>query len=273
MARSFNKHNETEMRLINVLAHSEGLISREDFVHISNKSLLSRYKAAGYIEQAKTAGKNVFQITELFKREYCKQIDPFHRFSGSHSFGHSSGLNRVLSHLPVDASIQTGSEILREFNAMLRDNNNSIYARLSEIQTNCQSKLFDAQQIYSAAKTPLEQATALAEVHKLEHSYQQLTDEQNRWSIPDVRVSMEREQLKELIDRTQEHYEQCQCSDFQRQLYNIGLTRMNELYATGESKVELNIEIITNQYGPDDIQAKEVWAECCNTTPIIYISV
>ena len=63
MAKKFNIHNPTEMRLVNVLAHGEGLITRDDFVGLSNKTMLSRYKTEGYIREAKNAEKGVYEIT------------------------------------------------------------------------------------------------------------------------------------------------------------------------------------------------------------------
>lgn len=272
MAKRFNVHNETEMHLVSVLANGEGLIHRDEFVHLSNKTMLSRYKAEGYIQEARNAGKGFYEITERFKREYCAQLDPFHRFSGSHSPTHSAGVNRVLSYLPSGVHIQTGSEIQSEFNTILQAGSHPVYTRMSEILHLCREHLTETKLALEAAKTDIQRAELTAEVDRLNARHCRLMNIRTRWSTPDLRVTLERDQLKTLIDRVEEHYDEFHGSDFQKHFYNLGITRMMELYASGEREITLNIEITTSNYDWMDVDAKEVWSECCNTTPIIYIA-
>lgn len=272
MAKKFNTHNETEMRLVNVLAHGEGLIDRDEFVRLSNKTMLSRYKSEGYIQEARNAGKGVYEITERFKREYCAQLDPFHRFSGSHSPTHSAGVNRVLSYLPSGVHIQTGSEIQAEFTTLLQASSHPAYNRVSEILYLCREHLAETKLALESAKTDVERAALTAEADRLNARCARLMNVKERWSTPDLRVTLERDQLKELLDRAEEHYQSYHCSDFQKYFYDLGIKRMMELYASGEREITLNIEITTSNYDWMDVDAKEVWSECCNTTPIIYIA-
>lgn len=212
MRKPFNLKNPTERRVLEILANGEGIISREEFLAVSNNTMLSKYRAAGYLRQMPNAPKGVYQTTEAFKAQYHRQVDPAHEFSGGSSPVHASGVNRILSDLPDGVAVQTGQSIQNEFRHLSKD----------------------------------------------------------RYSTADLALTMSRGQLDDFLTAIHQHYLNYDFPHYQQYLYNVGVLRLQELAAAGEESTHFYVEIVTSNYGTEEIQAKEAFSYQTDT-PIIYI--
>ena len=271
MPRQFNQKNPTEMGIVRMLAYGEGLIHKEDFIKYANKTLLSRYKTAGLVEEYKGGEKGLLQITDQFKRAYREQIDPKHTFSGSHAPNHASGLNRVLSQLSGNAPMKSGSQLQWELKSMTLCDTNPYYTRSHELIMRNREEIAKAEAAYQAAATDQERAARLEALEFAKQKHTQAMLRNRRCSIPDLAVTLTRPQLESFIEQQREYYDRCICPDFQRDLYEESIRRMEQLAASERPTVTLNIEIITDNYGRMDIQAKENWSFCTDGGPVIYI--
>lgn len=110
----FNRHNPTEREVVRLLAYGEGIITKERFLSVSNRTMLSRFRTAGLLKEKPDAEKGVFQITDKFKQAYLQQIDPDMRFAGSGSVTHSAIVQDALRLIPSTATLTSGEAIKRE---------------------------------------------------------------------------------------------------------------------------------------------------------------
>lgn len=268
--RKFNIKNPTEMKILHILAYGEGVIHRDDFIKYSNKTLLSRYKTAGLLKPYPAGEKGLYQITEQFKQAFRQQIDPDHKFSGSHAPDHASGVNRVLSQFPTQAQLKSGCELQWEHRLEQLNAHSPYHARASHLLHLNQQAFYKAQAALDAAQNQSQRAFLLEQREQARQKLAQSANLQNRCSTPDLAVTLTRDQLCDFLQRQREEWEQPR-SRFQQELYQRSIQRMEQLVSSAQPVVTLFIEIVTDNYGRDDIQAKENWSYCTENSPIVYI--
>lgn len=250
----FNKNNKTEMQIIRVLGNSEGIISREQFLQISNRTMLSRYINKGLLTQVKNAEKGVYQITAKFKREYMREIDPKQSFSGSGSLAHSSGLNTAISLLPRTSELKTGQAIKREFDS---------YRKTPQFQislTKLQERYYkDLQEIRAKPQTENRAYNGFI-LNRAENSYKMIMDERKAFSTPDIGAIMTLEELSSFRDNLVEYHASHRLSERKNELLRETISKLREMERSYSQPVQVHIEIVTGSYGNVEIQQKENWA-------------
>lgn len=266
----FNTHNPTEVNLLRVLAYGEGIISRDQFLEISNKTMLSRYIKAGYLKQAPNAEKGIYQTTPKFQRDYRRQIDPQHQFSGSGSATHSGGLNFAIALIPGGAKLQTGQEIKREFDRFRKTGE---YRRaLSRIQAREYEALKDARAAIQEAKGAHDVAYANYQLNAAQARYDLANDERRACSSPDLSITLTREQLEDWRGNLGNYYlNKDGLSHRQMTLLHQTITRLQELEKTTDREITICLEIITGSYGPVEICQKENYVETTGAN-LVYLS-
>lgn len=250
--KRFNERNPTEMNLLRTLAYGEGIISKEQFLSIANRTMFSRYRTEGYLKQAPNAAKGVFQITEKFCKQYRHQIEPTHRFSGSGSVRHSAGLNAAIQALPKGVTLTTGKQIQTDFE---RFKNISQYENaIADQREQIKAKLDRAEQAALTDKS----AQTLRAYEDIKRLYGQMQNETKCCSTPDLQATFTRDQLQEYINQERGHAPE------------QTIDRLEALLLTStDYEITVAIEIVTGSYGSLDIAAKETYSTVTQT-PIIY---
>lgn len=255
--KRFNQRNPTEINLFRTLAYGEGIISREQFLSIANRTILSRYRTEGYLKQASNAAKGVFQITDKFKKAYLHQIDPSHKFSGSGSVQHSTALNQTIAALPAGVKLTGGKEIQADFD---RFKATKEYQKvIAELRQQARADLAERRQAVTDTGT----AQALRAYDDARRLYLQTLDEKKCCSTPDLQATFTHDQLEAFISTL---------SMTQDKTREQAIERLQSLLAsTTAQELTVCIEIITGSYGSLEIQAKETYS-AVTQTEIIYIS-
>lgn len=266
----FNKRNATEMRVVRVLGHSEGIISREQFLQLSNRTMLSRYINNGLLAQVKNAEKGVYQITPKFKSTFRKEIEPRHQFSGSGSLKHSAGLITAISLLPQKSELTTGQAIKKDFDRYRKTV--QCQMALSKIQERNLQKLEETRaQIETIAQQNKACATYL--LNQATSSYKLSLDEHKAFSTPDIKATMTLEDLRGFRENLIEYSRTHELSVRKDYLLKQTVSKLNQMernyYNSGP--VSLCIEIVTGSYGNVEIEQKENWAEATGSD-LVFLS-
>lgn len=265
MFKTFNQHNPTETRLLSVLANGEGIITADEFKAIANATMLSRYKAAGYIKQMPNAQKGTFEITDKFKTQYRRQIDPSHRFSGSHAPAHAAGVNRVLACVPDGATVQTGQRVQREFQR-ITSATPAFHREMASIAAHWEQE----RDFYAATRPANEQEEAVLHHEAILAHEKYLSAASETVSTPDMGLRLDAHQLHDFARSMFQHYLNYSGSAFTQRLYDEGMRRLLEVDRRGDSTAHIYIEIVTDAYTSLDIFQKECWADTTDSI-IVYI--
>ncbi len=266
----FNTHNQTELNLLRVLAYGEGIISRDQFLEISNKTMLSRYIKAGYLKQAPNASKGVFTTTAKFQKDYRRQIEPQHQFSGSGSATHSGGLNFALTLIPEGARLQTGQAIKGEFDRFRKTG--EYHRALSKIQEREYEALKQARAAMQEATGAHDIAYANYQLNAAQARYDLASDERRTCSAPDLSITLTHDQLEEWRGNLGNYYlNKDGLSYRQMTLLHQTVQRLHELERTTSGEITVCLEIITGSYGPIEIAQKENYAETTGAN-LVYLS-
>lgn len=251
----FNKNSKTEMQIVRVLGNSEGIISREQFLQLSNRTMLSRYISKGLLSQVKNAEKGVYQITAKFKREYTREIDPKQAFSGSGSLTHSTGLNTAISLLPKTSELRTGQAIKKDFES---------YRKTPQFKialANLQDRYYRNLQEVKSTQQGSNHAYNGFILNRAENSYRIIMDERKAFSTPDIRATMTLDELRIFRDNLLEYHSSHKLSERKNQLLKETVSKLNQMERNYCSPVHVYIEIVTGSYGNVEIQQKENWAD------------
>lgn len=263
----FNLHNSTEMEVLRHLAFGDGIITKDQFLSISTKTMLSRYKSAGLIEQRKNAEKNIFQITNRFKSLYLKQIDPDHRFACSGSKSHSAVLFDAINVIPKTATITTGQTLKEEFQKFQKTT--EYFTRTAEIQKNYQNKIMQlSATVSNTAASFLDRCNAMIEL-KQQTTFSKM---ESLCSTADLRISVTREEISQMLEElTNRHLNYDLTPKHERFLLHSINTLQHVQENMTTERVDILVEAITDTYGAVQIEQKFNISYVLDT-PIIFIT-
>lgn len=261
----FNVHNPTEMAVLRKLAYGEGIITREQFLNLGNRTMLSKYRTAGLVRQMPNAKEGVFQITDKFKTEYTRRIDPNHKFSGSGSPTHAAVLYEALGFIPASAQLTTGQQLKEDFDRFQQTR--AYIEATREIRNRYQDERAAAIEAYHSA-----QAADRAAAFDRYHTAEQLCKMDKLCSTPDLAVTLTAGEVDSLITDLANYYLNApQLSDGQTWAYGQAIRTLQEVQASGAETVTVYIEAITDSYGNLEIEQKENFSAVMGA-PIIYFS-
>lgn len=261
----FNLRNPTETGLLRVLSYGEGIITRDQFLETANRTLLSKYRTNGLIKQKPDAPKGVFQTTDKFQRLYLQQVNPEHHFSGSGSMNHSSVLYETLKLLPQDAPLISGQTLKAE----LEQAQKSMEYQRKEIELRERYK--DER---DAASVQLRHAQNLMQRYEALNRYNEankLYSRENLCSAADLKVTLNRDQLDELLTRFHDRYRNDELTQRQERFTYHAIQQLQQLQASGTETVEIFVECVTDSYNNIQIQEKLATSFVLDT-PIIFVS-
>lgn len=251
----FNEKNPTEMNIVRILAHGEGIITQEDFISVTNKTMFSRYKSQGYLVKAKNAAPGTYQITGKFKRDFCRQIEPQHKFSGSGSPTHARGLNRAIHLLPTGAKLTTGQELKQDFEKFRKTA--TYHQALAEIQKRTLAELQKVEAQAAADKS----RNYTYELRAARSSYELACDSRGACSSPDLAATMSHQDLEDFRGELCNYYLNNDMSKNKLYLLHQAITKLQHLENTTKGEVTVHIEIVTGSYGSVEIEQKENYEE------------
>lgn len=220
----FNTHSKTEMRMLKMALKGEQHIHKDTFLKNSNQTLLTRWKASGYIKQVNNAEKGQLQFTDKFKKEVVNQLGIKPTYSSTGSFTHANGVAAALSFVPDTVSfleIKNEDEIKSDFKELQKDINTPII--------------------------------------------------NEKVSVPDLQVNMTREQLNEfkenLISYTND---MSNLSNRDIEHCRNSILRIEQVLETSEDTViNISIEVITNNYGEEEIREHLNYERVVNTVVLL----
>lgn len=250
----FNVKNPTEMNIVRLLAYGEGIITKDDFISVANKTMFSRYKTKGYLVKAKNAAPGTFQITGKFKRDFCRQFEPRHKFSGSGSSVHSRGLNRAINFIPPGAKLTTGQELKQDFEKFRKTA--AYHQALAEIQKRTLGELQKVETQAAADKS----RDYTYELRAARSSYE-LASSRDACSSPDLAATMSHQDLEDFRGALCNYYINNDMSQRKLYLLHQAITKLQRLEDTTKGEVTVHIEIVTGSYGAVEIEQKENYEE------------
>lgn len=263
----FNIHNPTELAVLRQLAYGEGIITKAQFLELANRTMLSKYRTAGLIRQMPNAREGVYQITDKFKSEYLRRIDPTHKFSGSGSPTHAAALYEALTFIPKTAELITGQALKDHFARYQRTV--GYHQQAQTIREDYQAQRQEAKAALAAA-SPDQKAAAL-DRYRAADQLCRLDDD--LCSTADLAMRVSREEIDTLLTDIGNRY----LNDdhmTQRQAWACSHA-IRTLQAVQDSMTEqtavIMVEAITDSYGRLEIEQKENYSAVMHT-PIIYFA-
>lgn len=262
----FNQHNKTEMNLIRHLVYGEGLIRHDAFLEIANKTLLSRYKAANLIRQKPDAEKGVYMITDKFKQCYKSQIEPRHAFSGSGSMKHSEILHNIIKILPRDVHITSGETLKQELEQLQKTAEYQQKERILREEYREQREI--CRNEVREAPNAMERYEALTRFNL----YNRLSSMDKLCSAADMRVSLNREQVDQLLTTLFDRHLNEELTQREERFVSHAIRTLQQIQTNStETITEVLIEAVSDSYGTIQIEQK-LNTSSVLSTPIIFFS-
>lgn len=263
----FNTHNPTEREVVRLLAYGEGIITRERFLSVSNRTMLSRFRAAGLLKEKPDAEKGVFQITDKFKQAYLRQIDPDMRFAGSGSITHSAIVQDALRLIPSTASLTSGEAIKRELEEYQKTAD--YHSREADLRTWYKQECEKAKEELRQAQTPMDRYEALDR-----HNFcNRFSNSDKLVSAPDFKAELTSGEIDQMLSSLMDRYYNDERLTEREQKFTheaIRTLQQAQTCMTGTT-VTIFFEAVTDNYGRVELEQKENCSIILNT-PIVYFA-
>ena len=275
-----NWNNKTLEKVARYLLYSEGRLSKDQIIEIGNQTLFYRLKSGGYIEEVKNTDKGIFKTTDKLRSQYKTNIDANARWSGSGSTEHSKGVYNVINLLPeniiMEGKIQTEEFLKDEF---------KMFKRQEEYKTNLQNykNKLNSDKMELVAKynkdlkeTPIDRQALLKasydkKIEQIDYRLKVLNDNNRGISNPDFRVIASRDQTKEILENLRNERDNIDNAN-KIDRFNIAINKIENIISRvgATQEIQLNFEVITENYEARDIIAKENY-EVITGQEMIYI--
>lgn len=265
-------NNKSEMKVLTALVNSERYISKDTFLSMGSKAMLSRWTKAGYIEESKTG---FLKATDAFYKEARYRTTPAIKTSGSGSPIHSQGIVNAIRLLPSSLPFQDKSgERLIQNSQEVKDSfrewrtgagryeyekrDAEIRQEWKEAPSRAENALNEAKALgdgkaYADAMRAYQEAVRLAE---------RAETEQSVVSTPDLTVKMTASEMIEYAENLRGHGEEM--SQWRnREAYTKAAERLEQIASSisGGGRVEIAVEITTEHYSGVDIATHAAYAE------------
>ena len=275
---NFSKKNNSLIRFGQAAMLSSGILSRENIIDLSNKTLFGQLKNEEYIQE--TSEKGVFRTTEKFEKKWSEYTGDVRMFGGTTSGEqHQRLVSDIVSKVPdstlFSGSFKNGNVIAtetkqyKETTAYKNDLNmlrKQVTNELRDLESDYQSKM-------DSTSNSLEKASIKAEY--LEQKgvltmHDQVLHSKKPISAPDFQISINTSECESFFNAIRELEQDEHYSRYKDQ-WEDNIDKMQEYVSSSEEDVvTLNIEVIDRNYSARDIYQKEVWG-CLNSQPVFYL--
>lgn len=254
-------------RLANHLHYSEGRMSKENMIVTGTKTLFYQLKKGGYIEEVGHS-KEVFKVTDKFKRQYNTHIHSDARWGGSGSSYHAEGMNQVIRLLPA----QVVEEHRIQTEEMLKDS-----FKIERITKEYNERLEELKESYRLQREELVKAFQKGELSKGECILQEekinfqekVLGSEKAVSVADLSVQLDKEEVEAfreaLLSRAHE-------DNHNQRIWESAAAQLQHIEYTTQEQVEICIEVITDQYSSAHIQTKVNYQTLCQKIVILVPS-
>ena len=250
--------------LLKFVSNTQGCFSKESFYAAGANSSTERYwLKAGLMEIKQNAKETTFALTPKFAREYKKQIDvqkPCSR-SGINSYRHSEALAKTVLAIPKDVA---SDRILNDSEAKNGDYQKppqyEIDKRVNEIADAITNRYLETKIAYESASGE-EKVNLYYQLQEAQKMYEHVSEDRV-YRSPDLVVTFTPAQLQEFHDNMKAIYDEKHfCAGRNKELAYEGLHKIERLIAqsvvTHTTEITVSMEVITNNYGADEIQLHE----------------
>lgn len=270
-----NFNNSKTIQVINYLQLAENRLSREEILSIGNKDILYKLKNSGYIKET---SKGNFQGTKKLRTEISKRTG--NQFGKGSSSQHSQKLLSVAKCIPSQVienrGFKTGIELEKQFNQF--KTTQEYTERTKQARQEQISKIESLNQYHTSVQTSI----SITEREKLQENINYLQSyailERNlniiveeRYSVPDFSITCTKEQSLEFLNslnRTQNNTGSGSYSSIYHKGASVQMKQIIE--ETTTDTITWTIEIVTNNYGAEDLERHYMY-DRITSTHTIYI--
>ena len=259
----FNQYNQRELSTARAIAHAH-IFSKDSFINLGTKTMFYKYLKENIIKPVD--GKDgYYEITPKFINAYQTQIDADYRTASSGSIVHSSGIMQVVSSIiPSAARIESEGvlkEELREY-----QKTTDYMRKEAQLRAEYKERMEQIRNELKVSATPIERHEAMTAFNLCNKFY---SGSENMCSVPDMRITVDREQINELINNisSMEH-----STEREEAYARHAIRTLREIQETTTTEqVQIYFEITTSNYGSVEIQQKEHTSQITDTR-IIYFA-
>lgn len=277
-AVNFNKKNDSLVRFGQAAMLASGILSRENIIDLSNKTLFGQLKNEGYIKEPNEKG--VFRTTDKFEKKWSEFTGNERMFGGTTSGEqHQRLVSDIVSKVPdstlLAGSFKNGNVIATETKQY--KSTKSYQNNLYSLQKQVQKDLSDLESSYNnsleTASSSLEKAALKAEYLEQKSiltMHDQVLHSKKPISAPDFQIDINASESESFFNALRGLEEDEHYSRYKSQ-WEENIEKMEEyIAASGQEVVTLNIEVIDRNYSSRDIYQKEVWSQM-NSQPVFYL--
>ena len=259
----FNQYNKRELNTARAIAHGH-IFSKDSFMDLGTKTMFYKYLNAELIKPV-DGKEGYYSITPKFVNAYQTQLDSNYQSASSGSVVHSAGIMQVVSKvIPDGAKIDTEGVLKEELKAYQAT---ADYMRKeAQLRAEYKDRMEQIKNELKVSATPMERHEAMTEFNLCNKFY---SGAENMCSAPDMRITVDREQIAELINNigNMEH-----STEREEAYARHAIRTLREIQETSTTEqIEIYIEITTSNYGTVEIQQKEHTSQMTDTR-IIYFA-
>lgn len=272
-----NLNNKKQLEIIRHLHLSEGKMSRQDIIGLSNKEIFYRMKRLNYIEETKK-NSGIFRATKKLK-QLSADLDG-ERYTNGCSSKHSKKiLDTVRSYIPKEVieekRFQSGTALRKEMEEFKQSP--QYERKLGEM---LKENLNQKQKIEECYHQKLVEADTQAQRLQAEIDYR-YEMERNHFQgeilrsdtpvfIPDFSITLSRTELEEVYENMREREEGLGFGK-EKDFLSINLQKMEEMIRVmTEPIIEIYWEVVMNSYGRAELQ-RHINYEYVLNREVLYI--
>lgn len=307
-AKPLNPKTKSHINISRFFQYSEGRLTKDDIISLSNIDTYYRLVGNGYIKLIKNADNSNYEMTSKFKNWIRSNIDGKVKFSGTGSTVHAKTVKEIMVNVipksvVSEGRVKTETEIKEEFKKLKRTDeykekvndmkqniindkanltkeHNKIIDDLNKQKDNIQDRLATetSSDLIKSLKENLqevnnkivqENVNYKSDINKKDLQLKVLDDKHRGISPNDFSIKCSREEAEEIIDNLRTQRELVK--DKYKEYYDRAIEKVDRIITHSSGKeIELNVEAITHSYSEDRIQAKENYSQVVDKD-IIYI--
>ena len=276
-SEKLNLKNPKQMEIVRYFHLSEGRMSRQNIIGLSNKEIFYRMKNNHYIEETKK-GSGIFKATEKLKR-LSADLDGELYSNGCSSKHSRKILEAATSYVPKEVieekRFQSGTALRQE---MLQFKESPQYER--KIGEMLKENLLEKQQIEESYRQKMLEAGNQTEKLQAEIDYR-ADMERNQFQgeilrsdtpvfIPDFSITLTKAELEEMYEKMSEREEGLGLGK-EKDFLSMNLQKIeNLLSGMSEPVTEVYFEIVTDSYGRAELQKHENYRQIMNRE-VLYV--
>jgi len=257
---------------------SDGRLTKEDILQISNQTLFTKLKSGGYIKEVENGSGDSFKTTDKFRKEYKLNVDSKESWKGSGGSTHTQGMAKMAKLVPREVitagNFKTGETLKNEFdslknrqafkqeaNKMREDKRQEIIQREQLYKSQLDSAVSDKQKLYYEGKYKVDSQKLQKELKVL--------NSKNAFSVPDTKITLTRDQAEEMLDNLRNSFDQ-----YHQRNHEMIQEAVHKLEQTIEQtqgqSIEISIEVCTENYSFEDKCSHNNYEQATNS-PTLYL--